>query len=166
MHISNKCSIAVHCLIFIFEYGTEKKVTSELLSLSTGCNPVTIRNILSALKKDGIIEVKSGTGGATLAVPLSEISLYRICHAVDPAAIEKMISIHGTPSPFCPVGRNIGTVLSQTYDTLKKRCDFQHGVCYDGENHRGLSGAAYQAVIPENCLRTMRFIRRSPLKNI
>ena len=105
MHISNKCSIAVHCLIFIFEYGTEKKVTSELLSLSTGCNPVTIR---------------SGTGGATLAVPLSEISLYRICHAVDPAAIEKMISIHGTPSPFCPVGRNIGTVLSQTYDTLKK----------------------------------------------
>jgi hypothetical protein len=31
-----------------------------------------------------------------------------------------MISIHGTPSPFCPVGRNIGTVLSQTYDTLKK----------------------------------------------
>ena len=56
MHISNKCSIAVHCLIFIFEYGTEKKVTSELLSLSTGCNPVTIRNILSALKKDGIIE--------------------------------------------------------------------------------------------------------------
>ena len=111
MHISNKCSIAVHCLIFIFEYGTEKKVTSELLSLSTGCNPVTIRNILSALKKDG---------GATLAVPLSEISLYRICHAVDPAAIEKMISIHGTPSPFCPVGRNIGTVLSQTYDTLKK----------------------------------------------
>ena len=50
MHISNKCSIAVHCLIFIFEYGTEKKVTSELLSLSTGCNPVTIRNILSALR--------------------------------------------------------------------------------------------------------------------
>ena len=62
MHIS-KCSIAVHCLIFINEYGKEKKVTSELLSLSTGCNPVTIRNIISALKKDGIIDVKSGTGG-------------------------------------------------------------------------------------------------------
>ena len=58
MHISNKCSIAVHCLVFINEYGKEKKVTSELLSLSTGCNPVTIRNIISALKKDGIIDVK------------------------------------------------------------------------------------------------------------
>ncbi|MDD6043237.1 MAG: Rrf2 family transcriptional regulator [Eubacteriaceae bacterium] len=120
MHISNKCSIAVHCLIFINEYGEDKKVTSELLSLSTGCNPVTIRNIVSAMKKDGIIEVKFGTGGATLAVPLQDISLYRICSAVDPKAIEKMIGIHSTPSPFCPVGRNIGSVLDRTYDILKE----------------------------------------------
>ena len=83
MHISNKCSIAVHCLIFINEYGEENKVTSELLSLSTGCNPVTIRNIISAMKKDGI-------------------------------------SVHPAPSPFCPVGRNIGDVLDRTYDTLKE----------------------------------------------
>ena len=120
MHISNKCSIAVHCLIFIYEYGDEKKVTSELLSLSTGCNPVTIRNIVSAMKKDGIIDVKFGTGGATLAVPIQDISLYRICVAVDPKAIDKMISVHPAPSPFCPVGRNIGDVLDRTYDTLKE----------------------------------------------
>ncbi|MDY4893104.1 MAG: Rrf2 family transcriptional regulator [Agathobacter sp.] len=119
MHISNKCSIAVHCLIFINEYGEENKVTSELLSLSTGCNPVTIRNIISAMKKDGIIDVKFGTGGAKLAVPMQNISLYRICAAVDPKAIDKMISVHSSPSPFCPVGRNIGAVLERTYDTLK-----------------------------------------------
>ena len=120
MHISNKCSIAVHCLIFINEYGEENKVTSELLALSTGCNPVTIRNIISAMKKDGIIDVKFGTGGATLAVPMQDISLYRICAAVDSKAIDKMISIHPAPSPFCPVGRNIGDVLDRTYDTLKE----------------------------------------------
>lgn len=51
MHISTKCSVAIHCLVFIHEYGEKRKVTSELLSLSTGSNPVTIRNILSALKK-------------------------------------------------------------------------------------------------------------------
>ena len=119
MHISNKCSIAVHCLIFINEYGEENKVTSELLSLSTGCNPVTIRNIISAMKKDGIIDVKFGTGGAKLAVPMQNISLYRICAAVDPKAIDKMISVHSSPSPFCPVGRNIRAVLDRTYDTLK-----------------------------------------------
>ena len=120
MHISNKCSIAVHCLIFIYEYGEDKKITSELLSLSTGCNPVTIRNIVSALKKDGIIDVKFGTGGAKLAVPIQDISLYRICAAVDPKAIDNMIGVHSTPSPFCPVGRNIGSVLDRTYDTIKE----------------------------------------------
>ena len=120
MHISNKCSIAVHCLIFIYEYGEDKKVTSELLSLSTGCNPVTIRNIVSALKKDGIIDVKFGTGGAKLAVPIQDISLYRICAAVDPKAIDNMIGVHSTPSPFCTVGRNIGSVLDRTYDTIKE----------------------------------------------
>ncbi|MGI5952757.1 Rrf2 family transcriptional regulator [Dysosmobacter sp.] len=120
MHISNKCSIAVHCLIFINEYGEENKVTSELLALSTGCNPVTIRNIISAMKKDGIIDVKFGTGGATLAVPIQDVSLYRICVAVDPKAIDKMISVHPAPSPFCPVGKNIGDVLDRTYNTLKE----------------------------------------------
>ena len=90
MHISNKCSIAVHCLIFIYEYGEDKKVTSELLSLSTGCNPVTIRNIVSAMKKDGIIDVKFGTGGTKLAVPIQDISLYRICAAVDPKANDNL----------------------------------------------------------------------------
>ena len=94
-------------------------MTSELLSLSTGCNPVTIRNLLSALKKDGILTVKPGTGGAALAVPPEEITLYRICNAVDPGAIDKMVGIHAAPSPFCPVGRNIRAVLDDTYETLR-----------------------------------------------
>ena len=120
MHISNKSSIAIHCLIFLNEYGNTQKVTSELLALSTGCNPVTIRNIISRLSKAGMIEVKFGTGGARIAVPLNEISLYRICAAVDPDALDKMIGIHGTPSPFCPVGKNIKSVLKTTYDTVKQ----------------------------------------------
>ena len=119
MHISNKCSIALHCLLFIHEYGGAKKVTSELLSLSTGCNPVTIRTLISAMRKDGIIDVKSGTGGATIAVPLREITLHRVCAAVDPEALDKMIGIHAAPSPFCPVGRNIRGVLDQTYGALR-----------------------------------------------
>lgn len=119
MHISNKFSIALHCLLFIHEYGGAKKVTSELLSLSTGCNPVTIRNLISAMRKDGIIDVKSGTGGATIAAPLREITLYRVCAAVDPEALDKMIGIHAAPSPFCPVGRNIRGVLDQTYGALR-----------------------------------------------
>ncbi|MCI9076192.1 MAG: Rrf2 family transcriptional regulator [Dorea sp.] len=119
MHISTKCSIAIHCLIFINEYGESKRVTSELLSLSTGCNPVTIRNIMSALKKDGILSVKFGTGGTTLQCPLEEINLYRICMAVEPDALNKLIGTHTSPSPFCPVGRNIHSVLEAPYDKIR-----------------------------------------------
>ena len=67
MHISNKCSIAVHCLVFLSEYGEREKVTSELLSCSTGCNPVIIRNILSALKKDHHGKARHGRCGACSA---------------------------------------------------------------------------------------------------
>jgi len=120
MHISNKCSIAVHCLVFINEYGEKNKVTSELLSLSTGCNPVTIRNILSSLKKAGIITVRFGTGGAKIEIPLQEISLYSICMAVEPDAIRKLMGIHSSPSPLCPVGKNINRILSDAYGPLQE----------------------------------------------
>lgn len=119
MHISSKCSVAVHCLILINEFGNEKRVTSDILSMSCGINPVTVRGIMSALKKDGIISVKSGTGGAVMCCPLGEITLYRICSAVEPDFLEKLFGIHSTPSPICPVGKNIGAVLEKPYQSVK-----------------------------------------------
>ena len=119
MHISTKCSIAIHCLIFIYEYGEEKRITSELLSLSTGCNPVTVRNIMSALKKDNIISVKFGSGGAKICCPLDKISLYLICKAVEPDMLNKLIGIHSAPSPLCPIGRNIHAVLDKSYEKIR-----------------------------------------------
>lgn len=119
MHISTKCSVAIHCLIFIYEYGDKQKVTSELLALSTGINPVTIRNIISSLKKDGIISVKFGTGGTTLNCPPDEVTLYRICKAIEPAFGSKLIGIHSLPSQLCPVGKNIHNVLDCSYEKIR-----------------------------------------------
>lgn len=119
MHISTKCSVAIHCLIFIYEYGDNQKVTSNLLSLSTGSNPVTIRNIISSLKKDGIISVKFGTGGAALSCPPDEITLYRICKAIEPDFISKLIGVHPLPSPLCPIGKNIHNILDCSYQKIR-----------------------------------------------
>lgn len=119
MHLSTKYSIAVHCLIFIYEYGEKKKVTSKLLAVSTGSNPVTIRNILSSLKKEGILSVKFGTGGTTLNCPLKEITLYRIYSAIEPDFLSKLMGVHSAPSPFCPVGKNIHTVLELSYRKVR-----------------------------------------------
>lgn len=119
MHISTKCSAAIHCLIFIHKYGQTHKVTSALLSLSTGVNAVTVRNFLSAMKKDGILTAKCGSGGALLAVPPSQINLYRICKVIEPDFMEKLIGFHPNPSPDCPVGRNIYRVLEGPYGKVK-----------------------------------------------
>lgn len=119
MQISVKCSVTVHCLIFIAEYGQSSKVTSGLLSCSTGINPVTIRNILSALKKDGIISIRPGTGGAALACPSGGVSLYRICQAIEPNFLSKLFGVHSSPSFLCPVGQNIHQVLDVSYQKVK-----------------------------------------------
>ena len=119
MHISTKCSIALHCLIFIREYGDAAKVTSELLSRSTGIHAVTIRNILGALRKDGVLSIKAGTGGATLRCPPQEVSLYRICSALEPDFLSKLIGIHPSPAALCPIGSSIHDVLDRSYQKIR-----------------------------------------------
>jgi len=108
-------------MLFLHEYGTDRKVTSELLALSTGCNPVTIRSIMSALKKAGMVEAISGRGGMRLCCPLQEITLYRVCMAVEPDCLDELIGLHPAPSPLCPIGRNIHSVLKISYHKLQER---------------------------------------------
>ena len=105
MRINTKCSVAIHCLLFLYEYGETQKVTSGMLALSTGCNPVVIRNLMSALKKAGIVEATVGKGGARLRQPPEEITLYRIYETVDPGCLNDLVGIHPLPSALCPIGR-------------------------------------------------------------
>lgn len=120
MRIGTKCSAAVHCLLFLHEYGETQNVTSTMLARSTGCNPVVIRNLMSALKKAGIIEATVGKGGARLCQPPEEITMYRIYEAVDPGCLNDLVGIHPFPSVLCPVGRNIRTVLAIPYEKLQE----------------------------------------------
>ena len=115
MQISMKCSIAVHCLIFIHEAKGTAKVTSNLLAKSTGCNPVIIRNIISSLKKAGIITVPRGTGGADP----SQITLYQIYTALEPDGLASIIGIHPCQGRPCPVAQNIRKVLQTPYNKIE-----------------------------------------------
>ena len=119
MRINTKCSVAVHCLLFLHEYGETQRVTSGILALSTGCNPVVIRNLISALKKAGIVEVAGGKGGTRLCRSPEEVTLYQIYKAVDPGCLDDLVGVHPVPSALCPIGRNIRTVLSVPYGKLQ-----------------------------------------------
>lgn len=119
MQISMKCSVAVHCLIFIHEAKGIAKVTSSLLAESTGCNPVVIRNIISALKKAGLITVPRGTGGAELCKDPSQITLYQIYAALEPNGLASLIGIHPCQDRPCPVAQNIRKVLQTPYHKIE-----------------------------------------------
>ena len=100
MQLSIRASLAIHCLILVSEFGETDKITSEKIALSTGTNPVAIRSIMSALKKDGILNVKNGTGGTTLNMPPEEITVYRICNAVKPQFCKNIFHVHTKASKF------------------------------------------------------------------
>ena len=119
MQLSMKCSVAVHCLIFINEAKGKFKVTSNLLAQSTGCNPVVIRNVFSALKKAGMITVTRGTGGAELCMSPSEITLYQIYQALEPDGLSSLIGIHPCDGRACPVAQNIRAVLNKPYQKIE-----------------------------------------------
>ena len=115
MRLNTKCSIALHCLIFIAQYEEKVKVTSELLAKSTGCNSAAIRSILNTLQKANIISVVRGVGGAHLQCIPSELTLWEVYHALEPEGLEHFIGLHPNPSDQCPVGSRIESVLKEPY---------------------------------------------------
>lgn len=119
MQISMKCSVAVHCLIFIHEASGIARVTSKLLAESTGSNPVVIRSILSALKKAGLITVPRGTGGAQLCADPAQITLFQIYSALEPNGVTRLIGIHPCQDRPCPVAQNIYKVLQKPYKKIE-----------------------------------------------
>lgn len=118
MRLNTKCSIALHCLVFISEYESNVKITSDLLAKSTGCNSAAIRSILNALKKANIITVVRGVGGAHLNIAPQFLTIWDVYHALEPSGLKHFIGYHPNPSKQCPIGRNITAVLKKPYEDI------------------------------------------------
>lgn len=107
MQITSRFTIAVHIIICIDYFKDEYKVTSNFIAKSTGVNPVIIRGVLSQLKEAGMINIRRGASGITLAKRLDDITFYDIYKAVDSVKDEGLFHFHEKPNTDCPVGRNI-----------------------------------------------------------
>lgn len=111
MQISSRFTIAIHIFTCIHTFGGERKVTSDFLAGSVHVNPVMIRKLLSQLKAAGLVHVQRGSGGASIAKPLDQITFLDIYHAVECVDHGVLFHFHENPNPECPVGRNIHRVL-------------------------------------------------------
>lgn len=111
MQISSRFTLAIHIFACIDTFSSKHKVTSDFLAASTNVNAVIIRKILVQLKNAGLIDVARGTGGTTVAKPLSEITFLDVYRAVECVDNGDLFHFHENPNPNCPVGRNIHNIL-------------------------------------------------------
>ena len=111
MQFSSRMTIAVHILLAIAEFADKEKTTSTFLAQSVNVHPVIIRNTLGKLKAAGIVHVRAGEGGATLANDPQKITLLDIFEVVEKE--EDLFHFHEHPNPQCPVGKNMHAILDQ-----------------------------------------------------
>ena len=110
MKITSRFTVAVHTLLVIYNFSATTKVTSDFIAASVQVNPVVIRRTLLSLKAAGMVDVKAGSGGASIVKDLGDITLYDVYKAVD-SMDGDMFHFHENPNLACPVGRNIHAVL-------------------------------------------------------
>lgn len=120
MQISSRFTLAVHILLCIDTFKDEYKVTSDFLAGSTNVNPVIVRKILGQLKAAGIVNVIRGSGGASIARPLEDITFLDIYRAVECVDHGELFHFHENPNPQCPVGRNIHHILDEKLEQVQK----------------------------------------------
>jgi len=112
VRIANRFSIGVHILSLL---GTrrEGEHTSEWMAGSIGVNPVMVRNVTGMLRRAGLVRTQQGVAGASLARPLSAVTLLDVYRAVEDEA--SVFSVHPRPNPKCPVGARIEGALREVF---------------------------------------------------
>ena len=119
MQISSRFTIAVHILTCADYFHDECTITSGFLALSIGVNPVVVRQVISRLKRAGLIAVVGGKEGVIPARPLEKITLYDVYLAVESVKGGKLFRFHENSNPDCPVGKNIHSALDWALDEVQ-----------------------------------------------
>ncbi|MCG7408158.1 Rrf2 family transcriptional regulator [Paenibacillus sp. ACRRX] len=110
MKISSRFSVAVHILCLL-ALERSQLLTSDWIAGSVNTNPVVIRRLTGKLKQAGLVQVRPGTGGATLLKEPEQITLLDIYRAVEVVEEGELFHMHEQPNPDCFVGANIQSVL-------------------------------------------------------
>lgn len=115
MRMSTQFTVSVQMLMLIMIFN-EKKATSEILSESTGSNPVMIRQLFGKLKDAGILNVSTGKGATELAKDPAQISLWDIYMAVEKYNVDELFAFHPKISEGCKIGCFFKSILSVHLD--------------------------------------------------
>jgi Rrf2 family protein len=116
MAANSQFSMAVHVLTLLAR-ADGANLKSDAIARSVNTNPVVIRRLIGQLGHSGLVVSQSGsTGGTRLAIPPDKVKLSDIYRSV---CCGDVFALHDSPSPDCPVGRGIESVLCN----IQKRID-------------------------------------------
>lgn len=100
-------------VLISFAQKMERQTTSEILAKSVGTNPVVIRQMMSVLRRAGLIDTRNGIPGVSLSKKEEDITLLDIYKAVQENADASLFDFHANPNPDCFVGGNIKEAMEK-----------------------------------------------------
>lgn len=115
MSKNTKLSDAIHTIALI-EINPFDNLTSARIAKSINTNPSFIRQIMSKLKKSGLITNVIGHAEPKLKKSPKDISLWDIATAIDQT---KFIYVDTHIDPKCGPGQNIQASISDYYDSIE-----------------------------------------------
>lgn len=118
MPISSRFAVGIHILTLI-ELDGGSVSTSEYMAGSVNTNPAVIRKITGMLRNAGLVKVRPGIAGAELARNLTEITLLDVYKAVNVVGENELFSLHESPNPQCPVGKNIQSAIVPIFEAAQ-----------------------------------------------
>ena len=111
MKYSTKLSDTIHLLVFLY-LAEGDRITSAKIAESVKTNPAYIRQLMSALKKGGLITSDRGQANAALTRTVDRITMLDIYRAVEGEKPLLHLDIHTNPE--CGVGVNIQLAIAET----------------------------------------------------
>lgn len=88
------------------------------------------KSILPVLKKEGVISVARGAGGARLNKEPEQLTVWDVYNALEPDGLEHFIGLHPSPSDKYPVGRQMHSVLKTTYQEISNAVEHKDFLLY------------------------------------
>lgn len=117
MKYSYKLSDAIHILSYIYIYR-DGDLSSRMIASSIESNPSVVRQLMSDLRKAGLIETHKGAVKPRLSRTPQQITLLDVYQAIN--MDHDLLHVDPKTNPNCIVGGNIQDTLNTFYSQIQQ----------------------------------------------
>lgn len=116
MKYSYKLSDAIHILTYLVVYSGGD-LSSKAIAASIETNPSTVRNLMSDLKRAGLINTQQGSSAPSLSTSPQNITILDVYNAIN--MDHDLLHVDPKTNPECIVGGNIQDTLNDVYAEIQ-----------------------------------------------